>query len=1001
MGTYDMFSDREGKVMFKKLLVFMIGVFILFIITDVSVFATNSANEMDLLNNEKESKEEEKTKLLVSYKEGTKDRLQLNNEHAEITESFENVNVDVLTLSNDVEKNEVIQELKKSDHIEFVEENKVRSVFSLPNDPYFYQQRYIERLELPDTWNHLKHHTLQNVVVAVLDTGLDTNHEDLKGRIAPGGYNFIDNSTSVYDLNGHGTAVSGVIAATTNNSKGITGVAGEFNIKVLPLQVGYSDGVIYQDDVIRAIDYAIEKKVDIINMSFGGSGSSKSEQQAMNRAIKHGISLVAAAGNEGNTTYMYPASYEGVISVGAINEANKLYSFSNRNNKVDVVAYGSVYSASVNGTYKRWEGTSFSAPIVSGVIGLAKIVDSTLTPAQVEEMINGTSIDLGTKGKDVLYGSGLISPKTVIATLSLPKIDRIGDSDVIIKGTSIYAGDLIEAIVNGKSIGGTTIRTDGHFSIPISKQKAGTKINIVVKDEIGSELETVTFTVIDNSPPNVPVADPITNKTTTIKGKAEANSTVLVQKGNKVIGQATTSSSGSFYVTISPQEVGTVLSIVAVDKAGNSSKALTSKVDQHSGFEEKQGVALSSSVEVRNGYMVSNKKVGSLKEGEAVRIIDLKNGYYRIIGTTVRGWVHHNRLLVIPSNSIYYGTVTRDTAPLQNGFTEKNKVIGTLVEGEPVTIVETKEGYHRVISSYTRGWIKATNVSVTLNPITYPENTGTVVQDQTVVKNGYMPWNVKTGMISKNDSVQIIDLKMGYYRVITSSGLRGWVHYTNIKAANSDHPLVSPKPIPYNTILFGETNRNGAEIKNGFLPNNKVLYQLNKTEPLTILEYKNGYYRVIASYIRGWVHWKDIQFEDSEIDYPNLRGIALDSIPVRNGYMPNNHQVGTLSKDETVEIVGLRNGYYRVIAKNTRGWVHYTALSVEKAAIVNAASLQVREKYSDDSEVVGLLQQKEEVIVLDTQFGWHKVKKEDLVGWVSTKYLDVSGEPTPPKQSEY
>jgi|GEM_PF-3924499 len=995
---------REEMMLKSKLLLLMIVMFIQFILSDISVFATTSTNGMtkeELLKNEAVRKEEEETKLLVSYKEGAEDRLQIKSDHAEITESFENVNVDVLTLSSEVEKEEVIQDLKKNGNIEFVEENRVRSLFALPNDPFLKQQGYIEKLELPYTWNLVKNKS-RDVVVAVLDTGLDINHEDLKGRVAPGGYNFIDNSTSVYDLNGHGTAVSGVIAARSNNSIGVTGVAGSFNIKILPLQIGYSDGVIYQEDMIRAIDYAIEKKVDVINMSFGGPGSSKLEQQAMNRAINHGISIIAAAGNEGNSAYMYPASYDGVISVGAINESNKLYSFSNRNNKVDVVAYGSVYTTALNGTYKRWEGTSFSTPIVSGVIGLVRMVDSTLTPSQIEGIIEGTSIDLGTKGKDTLYGSGVVTPKTAIAELYQPRIEKVGDRDEIIKGTSLYDGYRIEAIVNGKTIGSASIKADGHFSIPISKQNAGAKINIVVKDTNGSEKGTVSVTVIDNTPPKIPTADPITNKSTTITGKAEANSAVFVKKGNTVIGQATASSSGSYYVTISPQEAGTVLSIVSVDKAGNSSKILSSKVDQYNGFEEKQGVALSSNVEVRNGYKPSNKKVGSLKEGEAVRLIDLKSGYYRVIGPAIRGWVHHKNLLVIPPNSIYYGTVKTDTAPLQNGFTEQNKVIGTLVEGEPLTIIETKEGYHRVISSYSRGWIKATYVNVTLNPIIYPENTGTVIKDKTIVKNGYMPWNYTTGLISTDDSVQVIDLKMGYYRVITSSGLRGWVHYKNIKLDNSDQPLVSPKPIPHNTVLYGAINRDGAEMKNGFLATNKVLYQLNKTEPLTILEYKNGYYRVIASYIRGWVHWKDVQFKDDEIEYPHTIGIArLDSIPVRNGYMPHNHQVGTLSKDETVQIVGLRNGYYRVIADNTRGWVHYTDLSVEKTAIVNATSLQVREKYSDDFNVIGSLQQGEEVIVLDTQFGWQKVKKEDLIGWVSAEYLDVTGEPTPPKQPVY
>ncbi|WP_338788265.1 S8 family serine peptidase [Metabacillus sp. FJAT-53654] len=759
--------------------------FIGFHLLVLSVNAETDLSKQELLKSENASKEEKESKLLVSYKKGANLEKSINKALLKNKKTFKNLNIDVITLDNRKDKDKLIEELKRNKAIQNIEENNTRQLFSLPNDPYYKQQGYIEKLELPYTWDIMDAQPTNEVVVAVLDTGLDTKHEDLQGIVAPGGYNFINNSSNIYDLNGHGTAVSGVIAANTNNGKGISGVIGNANVKILPLQIAHSDGVIYQEDVLKAIDYAIEKNVDIMNMSFGGTTSSTIEQEAIKHAVDNGITIVASAGNEGNTKYVYPASYEGVISVGAVDESNSIFTFSNRNDNVDIVADGSVTSTSVNSTYDQWVGTSFSAPIVSGVVSLYKSLDSTLSPNKISGILEYTAVDLGKSGKDSIYGYGLINPKASVTYLlhpipSKPKVDQIGDNDVKLTGKSINIGFQIVASVNGKTIGSSKINDDGSFSISIPKQKVGTIIKIILNNN-GLESEPYSLKVIDNTPPAIPNIGKFTNKTTTITGKAEANSTVKINNGKTVIKSTTASSTGTYYMTISPQNVNTVLSIISTDRAGNNSKSLTIKVTNEGVFEVKQAVSLANNVKVLNGYLPHNKLVGSLENGEAVKVIDLKNGYYRVIGAKTRGWVHHSYLLAIPTKYIYYGTVSASSASLRNGFKDHNKVIATLANNEPLTIIETKEGYHRVIASYTRGWVKATDVKVTLNSLPYPVKSGFIKTSEAALKNGYMPWNYITGHLKKEEAVQLIDLKMGYYRVITKDGKRGWVHYTNIR----------------------------------------------------------------------------------------------------------------------------------------------------------------------------------------------------------------------------
>jgi uncharacterized protein YjdB len=222
------------------------------------------------------------------------------------------------------------------------------------------------------------------------------------------------------DPNGHGTSVSGVIAAQVNNGTGVAGIAGEFDVDILPIRVANYKGESYVSDIIKAIDYAISKQVDVINLSLGSNQYSSLENAAIQRAASAGIIVVAAAGNEaadGNPV-SYPASYENVISVGAVNQLNKRSSFSTYNAYVDVAAPGEgVWTTTLSQGYGYVNGTSFASPITAGVLAMAKGLNPDLTVEGATELIHKTADDLGEAGFDNEYGYGLVNAKRVVDTV--------------------------------------------------------------------------------------------------------------------------------------------------------------------------------------------------------------------------------------------------------------------------------------------------------------------------------------------------------------------------------------------------------------------------------------------------------------------------------------------------------------------------------------------------------------------------------------------------------
>lgn len=267
----------------------------------------------------------------------------------------------------------------------------------------------IDRVDAEISWGIS---TGDPVKVGIIDTGIDLSHPDLKNNIK-GGYNAINPRKSPNDDNGHGTHVAGIVAAL-NNNVGVVGVGP--NIDLYAIKVLGASGSGYLSDVIEGLEWAIQNKMDVVNLSLGTDQNIESLYEAILSAYHAGITIVAAAGNTGGNV-LYPAAYPEVIAVSAVDQNNQIASFSSRGSEIDLTAPGvSIYSTYKRKTYKTLTGTSMSAPHVTGAAALVIDTkkcdlnfDGLCTPAEVKQRLEETAIDLGEGGKDNLYGAGLVN----------------------------------------------------------------------------------------------------------------------------------------------------------------------------------------------------------------------------------------------------------------------------------------------------------------------------------------------------------------------------------------------------------------------------------------------------------------------------------------------------------------------------------------------------------------------------------------------------------------
>ncbi|CCQ95737.1 putative Subtilisin-type proteinase [[Clostridium] ultunense Esp] len=293
--------------------------------------------------------------------------------------------------------------LGKDPDILYFQPNTRVKVEALFNDPGLGNQSYLRQTKLDQAMAAVSPNP--NLTVAIIDTGVDFTHPDLKGNLLPG-FNLLEKGASPADDNGHGTQLAGVIGATRDNKIGIAGILS--GVRILPIKALDNLGSGDAYTVAAGIRQAVDRGAKIIMLSLSDPSYSKDMEDAVRYAEGKGVLLVAAAGNNGERV-SYPAAYPTVLAVGSVGGNNQVSSFSNRGPELDVVAPGEkIYTTFLGGDYGTATGTSLAVPQVAGLAGLIMSKYPDYTPAQVRDLIRHSALDVNAKGWDQETGYGLI-----------------------------------------------------------------------------------------------------------------------------------------------------------------------------------------------------------------------------------------------------------------------------------------------------------------------------------------------------------------------------------------------------------------------------------------------------------------------------------------------------------------------------------------------------------------------------------------------------------------
>lgn len=332
-------------------------------------------------------------------------------------------NLHIVDLPPEVSEQAMVESLAHHPHLKFAElDRRVRTSF-VPNDPYYGSQWHIAKVGAGLAWDTTQG---SGVIIAILDSGVDKTHPDLAANMVAG-YNLYNNNADASDVCGHGTAVAGTAAASTNNGAGVAGIAGR--AKIMPLRVAYFDTAkngcyAYYSTIASGLTYAADHGARVANVSFGGVAASSTIQSAAQYMKNKGGLVFVSAGNSGINENIPPTST--MIAVSATDANDAKTSWSSFGNFTSLSAPGAgIWTTSKGAIYQAWNGTSFSSPLAAGVAALMMSANPALGSGQIENMLFSSAVDLGASGRDPYYGYGRVNAAAAIkaAVASLAPAD--------------------------------------------------------------------------------------------------------------------------------------------------------------------------------------------------------------------------------------------------------------------------------------------------------------------------------------------------------------------------------------------------------------------------------------------------------------------------------------------------------------------------------------------------------------------------------------------------
>ena len=374
------------------------------------------------------------------------------------------IGVQHVGIPSDKSPEEILSAYQKADIVKFAEPNYTYRASVVPNDTRFGEQWNLSIINANLAWDVTVGSS--GVIVAVIDSGVDYNHSDLSANIwnnpdeVPGngidddgngytddyrGWNFVasNNNPMDDDPDGHGTHVSGIIAATTNNNLGVAGLT--WRCLLMPLKALDYDGYGLASDIADAIIYAADNGADVINISLGDYNHSETVLEAIEYAHQRDCIIIASSGNDGLEGVSYPAAYPYVIAAGATNSSDSIASYSDYGNEIDVSAPGGgvfqgILSTTKFNTYGYMLGTSMASPHVAGLAALIRSIYPTLTARAVERQIESTCDDKGITGWDKFYGFGRINAQNAVLASPTSVSDNYEPNDTLNTAHPIIPG---------------------------------------------------------------------------------------------------------------------------------------------------------------------------------------------------------------------------------------------------------------------------------------------------------------------------------------------------------------------------------------------------------------------------------------------------------------------------------------------------------------------------------------------------------------------------------